>query len=200
MAQGSLIVSGFGVSGKDGSRIALNVPSGGRIPNGATVERAVPTQLRQRALRDAEPQHARLHHGDAPRGRHQCAARRRHRDADGRGVGAGGGARRSGPAHRLRRDARERDGRAGQRTGARDRQFPHRHGGDRLQRPGHAGGRLARLAVGDDHRAHRRQPAERARRGQHRRGAALGSQRRAGRRRACSSSTPASASTSWCRP
>ena len=45
IAQGSLIVSGFGVSGKDGSRIALNVPSGGRVPNGATVERAVPTSF-----------------------------------------------------------------------------------------------------------------------------------------------------------
>jgi flagellar P-ring protein precursor FlgI len=41
VAQGSMVVSGFGVSGKDGSRIALNVPSGGRIPNGATVEREV---------------------------------------------------------------------------------------------------------------------------------------------------------------
>jgi flagellar P-ring protein FlgI len=41
IAQGSLVVSGFGVSGKDGSRIALNVPSSGRVPNGASVERAV---------------------------------------------------------------------------------------------------------------------------------------------------------------
>ena len=45
MAQGSLIVSGFGVSGRDGSRIALNVPSGGRIPGGATVEREVPSDF-----------------------------------------------------------------------------------------------------------------------------------------------------------
>ena len=45
IAQGSLLVSGFGVSGKDGSRIALNVPSSGRIPNGASVERAVPTNF-----------------------------------------------------------------------------------------------------------------------------------------------------------
>ena len=45
MAQGSLIVSGFGVSGRDGSRIAVNVPSGGRIPNGATVEREVPSDF-----------------------------------------------------------------------------------------------------------------------------------------------------------
>jgi len=41
IAQGSMLVSGFGVSGKDGSRIAVNVPSSGRIPNGATVERSV---------------------------------------------------------------------------------------------------------------------------------------------------------------
>ncbi|MCS6948443.1 MAG: flagellar basal body P-ring protein FlgI [Steroidobacteraceae bacterium] len=45
VAQGSLVVGGFGVSGKDGSRIALNVPSGGRIPNGAIVEREVPTHF-----------------------------------------------------------------------------------------------------------------------------------------------------------
>jgi len=42
IAQGSLVVGGFGVSGKDGSSIAVNVPSAGRIPNGATVEREVP--------------------------------------------------------------------------------------------------------------------------------------------------------------
>lgn len=41
MAQGSLVVGGFGVSGRDGSRIAVNVPSAGRIPGGATVEREV---------------------------------------------------------------------------------------------------------------------------------------------------------------
>lgn len=45
IGQGSLVVSGFGVSGKDGSRIALNVPSSGRVPNGATVERAVATNF-----------------------------------------------------------------------------------------------------------------------------------------------------------
>jgi flagellar P-ring protein FlgI len=46
-AQGSLVVSGFGVNGKDGSRISLNVPSSGRIPNGASVEREVPTKFAQ---------------------------------------------------------------------------------------------------------------------------------------------------------
>lgn len=43
IAQGDLIVGGLGVSGGDGSRIAINVPSVGRIPNGATVERSVPS-------------------------------------------------------------------------------------------------------------------------------------------------------------
>ncbi len=42
IAQGSLIVGGFGVSGKDGSSISVNIPSAGRVPNGATVEREVP--------------------------------------------------------------------------------------------------------------------------------------------------------------
>jgi flagellar P-ring protein precursor FlgI len=42
IAQGSLVVGGFGVSDKDGSSIAVNVPSAGRVPNGATVEREVP--------------------------------------------------------------------------------------------------------------------------------------------------------------
>jgi len=41
MAQGSLVVGGFGAQGADGSRITVNVPSVGRIPNGATIEREV---------------------------------------------------------------------------------------------------------------------------------------------------------------
>jgi flagellar P-ring protein precursor FlgI len=47
IAQGNLIVSGFGVEANDGSKLTVNVPSSGRIPNGATVERLVPTQLAQ---------------------------------------------------------------------------------------------------------------------------------------------------------
>jgi len=42
MAQGNLVVGGFGAKGNDGSRVVVNVPSAGRIPNGATVERQVP--------------------------------------------------------------------------------------------------------------------------------------------------------------
>ena len=45
MAQGNVLVSGFGINGKDGSRISLNVPSSGRIPNGASVEREVPVHF-----------------------------------------------------------------------------------------------------------------------------------------------------------
>jgi len=41
IAQGTLVVSGFGASGRDGSRISVNAPNGGSIPNGAIVERAV---------------------------------------------------------------------------------------------------------------------------------------------------------------
>ena len=45
MAQGSLLVGGLAAAGQDGSRITVNVPSAGRIPNGATVERAAPGQV-----------------------------------------------------------------------------------------------------------------------------------------------------------
>jgi flagellar P-ring protein precursor FlgI len=44
-AQGNVLVSGFGISGKDGSKISVNVPSSGRIPNGAGVEREVPMKF-----------------------------------------------------------------------------------------------------------------------------------------------------------
>lgn len=47
IAQGSLVVSGFGVEGADGSRIVSNTPTVGRIANGALVERAVPSGLMQ---------------------------------------------------------------------------------------------------------------------------------------------------------
>jgi flagellar P-ring protein precursor FlgI len=42
IAQGALVVGGFGAAGKDGSKISVNAPNGGSIPNGAIVERAVP--------------------------------------------------------------------------------------------------------------------------------------------------------------
>ena len=45
IAQGNLVVGGFGAEGADGSRVSVNVPSSGRIPNGAIVERAAPEGL-----------------------------------------------------------------------------------------------------------------------------------------------------------
>jgi flagellar P-ring protein precursor FlgI len=47
IAQGNLIVSGFGAEANDGSRVTVNIPSSARIPNGATVERASPSQFGQ---------------------------------------------------------------------------------------------------------------------------------------------------------
>jgi flagellar P-ring protein precursor FlgI len=47
VAQGNLVVGGFDAEGRDGSKITVNVPSAGRIPGGATVERAVPSGFDQ---------------------------------------------------------------------------------------------------------------------------------------------------------
>jgi len=43
IAQGNLVVGGLSASGSDGSKVTVNIPSAGRIPNGATVEREVQT-------------------------------------------------------------------------------------------------------------------------------------------------------------
>lgn len=47
IAQGNMVVGGFGAEGGDGSSVTVNIPSVGRIPNGATVEREVPTPFSQ---------------------------------------------------------------------------------------------------------------------------------------------------------
>ncbi|MDB5685798.1 MAG: flagellar P-ring protein, partial [Rhizorhabdus sp.] len=41
MAQGNLAVGGLGIDAADGSKLTINVPTAGRIPGGATVERSV---------------------------------------------------------------------------------------------------------------------------------------------------------------
>ncbi|WP_374526849.1 flagellar basal body P-ring protein FlgI [Novosphingobium sp.] len=43
MAQGNLAVGGLGISGADGSKLTVNIPTVGRIADGASVERAVDT-------------------------------------------------------------------------------------------------------------------------------------------------------------
>lgn len=45
VAQGNLVVGGFGISGSDGSKVTVNIPSVGRIPGGAIVERSVPNRF-----------------------------------------------------------------------------------------------------------------------------------------------------------
>jgi flagellar P-ring protein precursor FlgI len=45
LAQGNLVVGGFGIQGGDGSKITVNVPSVGRIPNGAIIERSIPNSF-----------------------------------------------------------------------------------------------------------------------------------------------------------
>lgn len=45
IAQGNLVVGGFGASGADGSSVTVNIPSSGRIPNGASVERSVSNEF-----------------------------------------------------------------------------------------------------------------------------------------------------------
>lgn len=47
VAQGNLVVGGLSAEGEDGSKITVNVPSVGRIPNGAIVERGVPSPFTQ---------------------------------------------------------------------------------------------------------------------------------------------------------
>lgn len=47
IAQGNLVVGGLSAEGADGSSITVNIPSVGRVPGGATVERTVKTSFKQ---------------------------------------------------------------------------------------------------------------------------------------------------------
>jgi flagellar P-ring protein precursor FlgI len=59
LAQGNLVVGGLGVDGADGSSLTINIPSVGRIPDGASIERAVPT-----AFASGQPIIFNLHRSD----------------------------------------------------------------------------------------------------------------------------------------
>jgi flagellar P-ring protein precursor FlgI len=48
LAQGNLVVGGLAASGKSGSSVTVNTPTGGRIPNGAQIEREIPTDFSTR--------------------------------------------------------------------------------------------------------------------------------------------------------
>ena len=198
IAQGSLVVGGFGVSGKDGSRIAVNVPSAGRIPNGATVEREVPTGFDQTPFVMLN-----LHVPDFTtsarlvEGINKLLGDATAQAIDGVSVrvAAPGGPQ---PAHRLSVDARADRDRAGRCAGARHHQFAHRHRGHRLARARDAGRGGAWLAVGDHHRTRLGEPALRIQPRRDRDGAGKHGVDRPGARRACSCSTPVSISTTSC--
>lgn len=59
IAQGSLVAGGFSADGRDGSNVTVNVPSVGRIPGGATVERLV-----ENNFASGQPIIFNLHHAD----------------------------------------------------------------------------------------------------------------------------------------
>ena len=50
IAQGNLVVGGLSSEGADGSKVTINIPSSGRVPGGATVERSVSTPFGEDAM------------------------------------------------------------------------------------------------------------------------------------------------------
>ena len=48
LAQGALVVGGLNAEGRSGSSVAINTSNSGRIPNGATVERMIPSDFAER--------------------------------------------------------------------------------------------------------------------------------------------------------
>ena len=50
VAQGNLVVGGLSAEGADGSKVTINIPSSGRIPGGALVERSVPSPFGKDAM------------------------------------------------------------------------------------------------------------------------------------------------------
>ncbi len=200
MAQGSVMVSGFGVAGKDGSRVSVNVPERRAHSQRRHGRARGADALRQRAVRDAQSEYARLHHRRAPDRHAQPAAR------------APAARRRSMRCRsRCRRrpirprawpsSARCRKSRSSP-SDAPARVIVNSRTGTVVissQVRVIAGGGGARLALGDHQRAHRRQPARRRfPRGHHSGHAALGDQCERRPTRACSCSTPASISMRSC--
>ena len=160
IAQGSLVVSGFGVKGKDGSQHLAQRAISGRMPNGATVEREVPNDFAAQPFVMLN-----LHTPDfttaaRARRRHQQAAGRRHRAGDGCGVGESGARRRiptsASPICPRSRAIEIEPGEAPARVIVNS---PHGHRGHRLAGARDAGRGGAWLAVGDHHRASGCQPA-----------------------------------------
>ncbi|WP_374045194.1 flagellar basal body P-ring protein FlgI [Vibrio alginolyticus] len=48
IAQGNVVVGGLSAEGRSGSKVEVNTPTAGRVPNGATLEREIKTDFNQR--------------------------------------------------------------------------------------------------------------------------------------------------------
>lgn len=48
LAQGNLVIGGLNATGQSGSSVAINSANGGRVPNGATIERMIPSDFSSR--------------------------------------------------------------------------------------------------------------------------------------------------------
>jgi len=151
IAQGNLIVGGFGASGADGSRVVVNIPSAGRIPNGATVERAVPNDFLTN-----EAVVLNLHTPDFTTS-NRLAAQINETMGPGMGVdrcsiGCGSRTCVTQPPHGIRLHARESRCRAWRGDRESHRQFTYRNCGDRRQCPRYACGGVAWFARCNDQR------------------------------------------------
>ncbi|POZ61632.1 flagellar basal body P-ring protein FlgI [Chromobacterium alticapitis] len=47
LAQGNVVIGGLSAQGKSGSSVTVNTPTAGRIPNGASIEREIPSDFEQ---------------------------------------------------------------------------------------------------------------------------------------------------------
>ena len=150
IAQGNLVVGGLAAEGADGSKVTINIPSSGRVPNGATVERSVATPFGQDAMLTLN-----LKEGD-------FTTVQRVTDAINKAMGEGAAFRdrchlgkgqcaeghRS--ARRFRVDDREPRGRSRRGGGAGHRQLAHRYRGDQQHGAGQPGRGVAWQPGRDD--------------------------------------------------
>jgi flagellar P-ring protein precursor FlgI len=149
LAQGNLVVGGLSAPGKSGSSVTVNTPTGGRIPNGAQIEREIADRFRHPPAGAAAPAPPAFRHRDQRRrgdqpplrpGRHH---RRRHQRRSGR-------AGQSDRARGLRRQAGKPAGRSRRRSAEGRVQLAHRHRGHRRRPAREIGRRHPRFAEGRD--------------------------------------------------
>ncbi len=161
MAQGSVLVSGFGIEAQ-GRLEHHREHSEQRASPQRRHGGAVGTQqLRHHSLRDAESRHPRFHDRHAAHGCRQQASRHWNGPGARCGFGACARARRCKSADRLRRDAGRHRYRPGDTARARDHQFPHGYRGHQFGSARDGRGRGQRFPHRHHHGTIRCQPAQR---------------------------------------